>query len=96
MTKLSIDEFSASMGLPMTPKVRFLKQKLKGKKTSEKAVLEIETSDKEVASVKAKEELLADDNEEEENRDLLQDAEQEGKTSIIEDAMYAFSMILFS
>lgn len=30
VTKLSIDEFAASFGLPMTPKIRFLKQKVKG------------------------------------------------------------------
>ncbi|CAN4104031.1 unnamed protein product [Withania somnifera] len=35
VTKLPVDEFSASLGLPMTPKIRFLKQKLKGKTVSE-------------------------------------------------------------
>ncbi|XP_060188303.1 DEAD-box ATP-dependent RNA helicase 32 isoform X2 [Lycium barbarum] len=35
VTKLPIDEYSASLGLPMTPKIRFLKQKLKGKTVSE-------------------------------------------------------------
>ncbi|KAK6124582.1 hypothetical protein DH2020_041678 [Rehmannia glutinosa] len=39
VTKLPIDEFSASLGLPMTPKVRFLKQKVKGKKMSEELTL---------------------------------------------------------
>lgn len=34
VTKLPIDEYSASIGLPMTPKVRFVKQ-IKGKKVSE-------------------------------------------------------------
>ncbi|KAJ4837430.1 DEAD-box ATP-dependent RNA helicase 32 [Turnera subulata] len=34
VTKLPVDEFSASMGIPMTPKVRFLNQKTKGKKLS--------------------------------------------------------------
>ncbi|KAK4491722.1 hypothetical protein RD792_002491 [Penstemon davidsonii] len=38
VTKLPIDEFSASLGLPMTPKVRFLKQKVKGK-VSEKLTI---------------------------------------------------------
>lgn len=33
--KLPIDEFSASLGLPMTPKIRFLKQKIKGKDSIE-------------------------------------------------------------
>ncbi|CAK7338481.1 unnamed protein product [Dovyalis caffra] len=49
--KLSIEEFSASLGLPMTPKVRFLNQKIKGKKASGKsALLESEISEKENAS----------------------------------------------
>lgn len=30
VTKLPIDEFAASLGLPMTPKVRFLNRKAKG------------------------------------------------------------------
>lgn len=33
--KLPVDEFSASLGLPMTPKIRFLKQKIKGKDSIE-------------------------------------------------------------
>ncbi|CAH9075973.1 unnamed protein product [Cuscuta europaea] len=35
VTKLPVEEFSASLGLPMTPKIRFLKQKVKGKTVSE-------------------------------------------------------------
>ncbi|KAI3456937.1 hypothetical protein Pfo_013600 [Paulownia fortunei] len=38
VTKLPVDEFSASLGLPMTPKVRFLKQ-VKGKKMSKELTL---------------------------------------------------------
>ena len=45
--KLPIEDFSASLGLPMTPKVRFLKQKTKGKKLSEESSLQEETYDKE-------------------------------------------------
>lgn len=37
VTKLSIDEFAASLGLPMTPKIRFLKQKVKGENLSEES-----------------------------------------------------------
>ncbi|KAK2639642.1 hypothetical protein Ddye_027437 [Dipteronia dyeriana] len=89
--KLSIDEFSASLGLPMTPKVRFLNQKVKGKTGPGKpSVLEIENYDKEDASVILKEELLTDDFEEEKvDRDLLQskDVEEEGKTSIMDGLM---------
>ncbi|XP_057795334.1 DEAD-box ATP-dependent RNA helicase 32 [Salvia miltiorrhiza] len=39
VTKLPIDEYSASIGLPLTPRVRFLKQKVKGKKVSEDLAL---------------------------------------------------------
>lgn len=40
--KLPIDEFSASMGLPMTPKIRFLNPKTKGPKDEEKPKLPLE------------------------------------------------------
>lgn len=46
VTKLPIDEFGASIGLPMTPKVRFLKQKGKGKKVSEELSLVSESDAK--------------------------------------------------
>lgn len=42
--KLPIDEFSASMGLPMTPKIRFLNQKTKGQKEQEEPSLPLEVS----------------------------------------------------
>ncbi|TXG67834.1 hypothetical protein EZV62_009109 [Acer yangbiense] len=91
--KLSIDEFSASLGLPMTPKVRFLNQKVKGKTGPGKpSVLEIENFDKEDASVILKEALLTDDFEEDKvDRDLLQtkDTEEEGKANIMDDVMPA-------
>ena len=48
VTKLPIDEFSASLGLPMTPKIRFLKQKNKSKTASETISLPAsENSDRE-------------------------------------------------
>ncbi|KAK6269668.1 hypothetical protein POUND7_006773 [Theobroma cacao] len=60
--KLPIDEYSASLGLPMTPKVRFLNQKKKSKKESEKSsFLESEIFDEENESVMPKEELLVED-----------------------------------
>ncbi|PON65218.1 DEAD-box ATP-dependent RNA helicase [Parasponia andersonii] len=37
VTKLPIDQFSASLGLPLTPKLRFLNQKIKREKMSGKA-----------------------------------------------------------
>ncbi|XWS27853.1 hypothetical protein CRYUN_Cryun25bG0015200 [Craigia yunnanensis] len=59
--KLPIDEYSASLGLPMTPKVRFLNQKSKSKMEPGKSFLESEISDKENESVIPKEELLVED-----------------------------------
>ncbi|CAN1318774.1 DEAD-box ATP-dependent RNA helicase 32 [Linum perenne] len=44
--KLPIDEFAASMGLPLTPKIRFVKQKLKGKRLSGESSVEMETSER--------------------------------------------------
>jgi len=37
--KLPIDEYSASLGLPMTPKIRFLNQKIKSKSVATKSYL---------------------------------------------------------
>ncbi|KAF5948831.1 hypothetical protein HYC85_014788 [Camellia sinensis] len=45
--KLPIEEYSASLGLPMTPKIRFLKQKIKGKKVSGEYSLQEESYDRE-------------------------------------------------
>ncbi|CAA0833658.1 DEAD-box ATP-dependent RNA helicase 32 [Striga hermonthica] len=39
VTKLPIDAFAASLGLPITPKVRFLNRNVKGKKTTEELTL---------------------------------------------------------
>ncbi|KAL0362238.1 UNVERIFIED_CONTAM: DEAD-box ATP-dependent RNA helicase 32 [Sesamum calycinum] len=50
VTKLPIDEFAASLGLPMTPKVRFLKQKVKDKKVMEGSTLAPESNSDENAS----------------------------------------------
>ncbi|KAL0311025.1 UNVERIFIED_CONTAM: DEAD-box ATP-dependent RNA helicase 32 [Sesamum angustifolium] len=50
VTKLPIDEFAASLGLPMTPKVRFLKQKVKDKKVLEGSTLAPESNSDENAS----------------------------------------------
>ncbi|KAL0302041.1 UNVERIFIED_CONTAM: DEAD-box ATP-dependent RNA helicase 32 [Sesamum radiatum] len=50
VTKLPIDEFAASLGLPMTPKVRFLKQKVKDKKVVEGSTLAPESNSEENAS----------------------------------------------
>jgi ATP-dependent RNA helicase DDX10/DBP4 len=37
--KLPIDEYSASLGLPMTPKIRFLNRNIKSKAVSTKSIL---------------------------------------------------------
>ncbi|XP_065859948.1 DEAD-box ATP-dependent RNA helicase 32-like [Euphorbia lathyris] len=44
VTKLPIDEYSASLGLPMTPQVRFLKHKMKKKMSEKSSVVELDNS----------------------------------------------------
>lgn len=92
VTKLPIDEFSASLGLPMTPKIRFLKQKNKSKKASETISLPAsENSDRENLLEIPKEMLdIGDIDEEEMDKAFLlkQDTpnEEEEKISEITDA----------
>lgn len=92
--KLPIDEFSASLGLPMTPKIRFLKQKIKSTKVSgNSAVVEIENSDKEHVLEIPKEKLdIGHIDVEEVNKDFLLTKDtpnkEEGKTSEIGDVRY--------
>lgn len=89
--KLPIDEYSSSLGLPMTPKIRFLKQKIKSKSVSEKSSpIEPEISDEENVPEIQKQMLdISDIDEEEVNKGFLlkKDAqnEEEGKTSEIGD-----------
>ncbi|XVF70636.1 hypothetical protein PTKIN_Ptkin11bG0178800 [Pterospermum kingtungense] len=90
VTKLPIDEYSASLGLPMTPKVRFLKQKNKSKLELEKSSV---FSDEDDESVIPKEELLGEDFKDNKvDKDfLLKDDKQdvgERNTSAIGDIMY--------
>lgn len=88
--KLSVDEFSASLGLPMTPKIRFLNQKIKEKMVSGRPVFEI--TDKEDESVIPREKLLTDDLKEEDvDKDILErkDTQDDGKATLTEDVMYA-------
>ncbi|XP_022716911.1 DEAD-box ATP-dependent RNA helicase 32 [Durio zibethinus] len=92
--KLPVDEYSASLGLPMTPKVRFLKQKNKSKMESEKSSLESEISDDENGPVIRKEDLLVEDvkdNKVEKDLLLKDDTQDvgEGNTSEIGDIMPA-------
>ncbi|EEF39382.1 dead box ATP-dependent RNA helicase, putative [Ricinus communis] len=97
--KLSIDEYSASLGLPMTPKIRFLNQKMKGKKISgNSSLLESDNSDKddaELAVGRFRGEILGGQREKldigdsgEENVDkgflLSKDTEPEGEANLSE------------
>ncbi|XP_042495568.1 DEAD-box ATP-dependent RNA helicase 32 [Macadamia integrifolia] len=70
---LPLEDFSASLGLPVTPKVRFLNQKIKGKKLPEEEgpLLQRGNIDKdEVVTVRRKKSHV-DDLEEEVERDFL-------------------------
>lgn len=94
VTKLPIDEFSASLGLPMTPKIRFLKQKNESKTASETISLPAsENSDRENLLEIPKEMLdIGDIDEEEMDKAFLlkQDTpnEEGEKMSEITDARY--------
>jgi len=90
--KLPINEYSASLGLPMTPKIRFLNQKINSKDVSKSILVEPEDSDKEtIFEVSRKLDTAAFKDEETEN-DILQlaDTANEGevKSSEIEEIMY--------
>ncbi|RDX74538.1 DEAD-box ATP-dependent RNA helicase 32 [Mucuna pruriens] len=75
--KLPIDKYSASLGLPMTPKIRFLNQKIKSKVVSTKSILvEPEDSNKEdFLEVSRKKLDTVAFNDEETKNDLLQVAD---------------------
>lgn len=84
--KLPIDEFSASIGLPMTPKIRFLNTKIKSKKVSKLSpIVEPEILDKENELELPREELDIGDFKEEGEKDALltndreNEAEEEGR-----------------
>ena len=104
--KLPIDEYSASLGLPMTPKIRFLNQKIKSKAALTKAILaEPENPNKENALEISKSKKKVDSSDfkdEETENDILLVAdtsnEGEGKASEVEEIMYVrlymFSVVL--
>lgn len=99
--KLPINEYSASLGLPMTPKIRFLNQKIKSKAVSTKSVLvePEDSSEKNVLEVSRNIDTDPFKDEEIEN-DLFQLAdsanEDKVKSSEIEEIMYVyvFSVVL--
>ncbi|KAG4382181.1 hypothetical protein GLYMA_14G024300v4 [Glycine max] len=91
--KLPINEYSASLGLPMTPKIRFLNPKINSKDVSKSILVEPEDSDKEtIFEVSRKLDTAAFKDEETEN-DILQlaDTANEGevKSSEIEEIIPA-------
>ncbi|CAN1318769.1 DEAD-box ATP-dependent RNA helicase 32 [Linum perenne] len=77
--KLPIDEFAASMGLPLTPKIRFVKQKLKGKRLSGESSHPVDIKNQKMETGKLREEALdiptelldLGDSPEEDEKDLL-------------------------
>ncbi|MED6216191.1 DEAD-box ATP-dependent RNA helicase 32 [Stylosanthes scabra] len=85
--KLPIDAYSASLGLPMTPKIRFLNQKIKSKAALAKAILDEPENQEEKNGLEiSKKNLDSSDSEvEETENDLLLAAdntkEGEGKAS---------------
>lgn len=93
--KLPIDEYSASLGLPMTPKIRFLNQKLKSKAVSAKSnLVEPEDPKEENISEVSREKIdTVFYKDEETENDLLQAAdisnEGEAKSSEIGDIIPA-------
>ncbi|KAK7372025.1 hypothetical protein VNO80_05393 [Phaseolus coccineus] len=93
--KLPINEYSASLGLPMTPKIRFLNQKIKSKAVSTKSILvEPEDSSKDNVLEVSRNKIDTDPFKDEKiENDLLQLAdaanEDEVKTSEIEEIIPA-------
>lgn len=91
LMKLPIDEYSASLGLPMTPKTRFLNQKITSKAASTKPILpEPKDSHREIALEVPGENLDVNGPEEEEKGLLLPDNssdEGEGKAHEIVDVI---------
>lgn len=90
--KLPIDEFSASLGLPMTPKVRFLHQKTKGNIVSEKSNLLPEDPVKEKLIELPREGPCADRVEDEEDKGFLltkeiPHGEEEKATTAVDDVL---------
>jgi len=97
--KLPVDDFSASFGLPMTPKIRFVNQKNKSKIVSEESLpLEPENAvGKSELKVSTKSLVVNDHKQDEENDLLLTDDdvdEAQPKVNELEDVMYVFLFIL--
>ncbi|CAN1318776.1 DEAD-box ATP-dependent RNA helicase 32 [Linum perenne] len=105
--KLPIDEFAASMGLPLTPKIRFVKQKLKGKRLSGESSHPVDIKNQKMETGKLREEALdiptelldLGDSPEEDEKDLLLSKqtgnESSDKMAEVGDKMY-FQLILLN
>ncbi|KAL2472995.1 DEAD-box ATP-dependent RNA helicase 32 [Forsythia ovata] len=94
VTKLPVDEFAASLGLPMTPKIRFLKQKVKGKSLSKEPSLVPEsTADKNLFELPRESQGTGTVEEVEEEKDFLLEKDSllvgDGKSTDVEDAVPA-------
>jgi len=97
VSKLSIENFSASLGLPMTPRIRFTNLKTKKKGVYESSIaMEIENAQEYEAPLVVKKDLLGEDLEEE---DFALKPRKEGKvveksTKEEEVLMYGFRIPL--
>lgn len=88
--KLPIDEFSASLGLPMTPKLRFLKQRTNNKKTVSGVEQEnciVKKISKEILSEKPDKFKEVEEQEEEDKGFVLRDTSIDAKETGIRDIM---------
>lgn len=98
--KLPIDEFSASLGLPMTPKIRFLKQKMKGKISKELSLSQASSANESLFENNGNKSITSKTGEEVETEVgkeiLLQKETFDGENETeIGDPGYIFSSLLF-
>lgn len=97
VSKLPLNEFSASMGLPMTPRIRSSNQKMKSKTAGELYPIgEPESSDMENGLEIPKEELdIGDLNDEEVDNDVLLTNEGTEEGTKIGDNVYVLCPLRF-
>lgn len=90
--KLPIEEFSASLGLPMTPKIRFLKRKTKGKNMLGESSLHLQEENyDEEDTLELRREVSVSNNIEEDKVETPH--EEQGKATGVTDVVY---VIFFS
>lgn len=102
VTKLPIDDYSASLGLPMTPQLRYLDRKsIDKKKLPEESTLLPEVPVQKdlikISSQKESNNLLEESEEDEETLDLLQRKETENDEDLkaIENMLYVICILTF-